>query len=73
MYVDPDEPVGNGRIVVVRAYGPGRQRDAGAPARRGGRGAACSTRRNPGRPDMEVIRANETMIRAVVVFVGQAV
>jgi len=25
-----------------------------------------------GRPDMEVIRANETMIRAVVGFVGRA-
>ena len=28
---------------------------------------------NPGRPDMEVTRANETTIRAVVVFVGRAV
>ena len=28
---------------------------------------------NPGRPDMEVTRTNETMIRAVVVFVGRAV
>ena len=28
---------------------------------------------NASRPDMEVIRANETMIRAVVVFVGRAV
>ena len=28
---------------------------------------------NPVRPDMEAIRANETTIRAVVVFVGQAV
>ena len=27
---------------------------------------------NPGRPDMEVTRANETTIRAVVVFAGQA-
>ena len=25
---------------------------------------------NPGRPDMEATRANETTIRAVVVFVG---
>ena len=28
---------------------------------------------NPGRPDMEVTSANETTIRAVVVFVGRAV
>ena len=28
---------------------------------------------NPGRPDIEVTRANETMIRGVVVFVGRAV
>ena len=28
---------------------------------------------NPGRFDMEVARANETTIRAVVVFVGRAV
>ena len=28
---------------------------------------------NPGRPDMEGIRANETMMRAVVAFVGRAV
>ena len=27
---------------------------------------------NPGRPDMEVPRANETMIRAVVVSVARA-
>ena len=28
---------------------------------------------NSGRPDMEVNRANETMLRAVVVFVGRAI
>lgn len=28
---------------------------------------------NPGRPDMEVTRVNETMMRAVVVFFGRAV
>ena len=28
---------------------------------------------NPGRPDGEMTRANEAMIRAVVVFVGRAV
>ena len=27
---------------------------------------------NPGRPDIAVTRANETMMRAVVVFVGRA-
>ena len=27
---------------------------------------------NPGRPDMGVTRANETMMRAVAVFVGRA-
>ena len=28
---------------------------------------------NPGRPDIEVTRANETMIRGEVVFVGRVV
>jgi len=28
---------------------------------------------NPGRPDMEMTRADETKIRAVAVFVGRAV
>lgn len=27
---------------------------------------------NPGRPNMEVIRANETTVRAVAMFVGRA-
>ena len=50
----------------------GRQRNADPPARRAGRGR-IQRAASPGRSDMEVTRANETMIRAVVVFVGRAV
>ncbi len=46
-----------------------RQRDAGAADGRRGRPVRPASG-EPGRPDMEVTRANETMIRAVVVFVG---
>ena len=69
--VDPDKPVARGRIVAVRADGPGsatRVRLMAVEADRSVRRLA-----NPGRPNMEVTRANETMMRAVAVFVGRAV
>ena len=71
MYVDPDEPAARSRIVAVRADGPGNA----TLVRRliAEEGARTQRAANPGRPDMEVARANETMIRAVVVFVGRAV
>ena len=71
MYVDPDEPAARGRIVAVRADGPGNA----TLVRRliAEEGDRTQRAANPGRPDMEVTRVNETMIRAVVVFVGRAV
>ena len=68
--VDPGEPAVYGRIVTVRAHGPGRV----APVRRMGVESGWSDPRaaNPGRPDIELARANETTIRAVAVFVGRA-
>ncbi|MCY4451615.1 MAG: hypothetical protein OXC01_06655 [Immundisolibacterales bacterium] len=38
-----------------------------------GSGRSLVRAANPGFPDIAVTRANETMIRAVVVFVGRAV
>ena len=69
--VDPDEPAARGRIVEVRAKGPGGAtlvrrlivEDGGPHAARGEPRPA----RHGGNPP------NETMIRAVVVFVGRAV
>ena len=65
-----DELATHGRIVAVRADGPG----SAALVRRMGVESGRSVLRaaNPGRPDMEATRANETTIRAVVVFVGRA-
>ncbi|MCY4502009.1 MAG: hypothetical protein OXE57_10660 [Alphaproteobacteria bacterium] len=71
MYVDPDEPAALGRIVAVRADGPGSATLGQPMAVESGRSVLRAA--NPGRRDMEVTRVNETMIRAVVVFVGRAV
>ena len=67
-YVDPDEPAAHRRIVAVRAHGPG----GATLVRLMAVGSARSVPRaaNPPRPDIAVIRAAETMMRAVVVFVG---
>ena len=70
-YVVPDEPTAHGCIVAVRADSPGnatRGRRIAVENDRSGLRAA-----NLGFPDIAVTRANETMIRAVVVFVGRAV
>ena len=69
--IDPDEAAAHGWMVAVRADGP-------SSATRVRRMAVESDRSvlraaNPSRPDMEVSRDNETMMRAVVVFVGRAV
>ena len=71
MYVDPDEPAAHGRIVAVRSHGPG----SATLVRLMAVGSDRSVPRaaNPSRPDMEGTRANETMMRAVVAFVGRAV
>ena len=71
MYVDPDEPAARGRIVAVRADGPGGAMLVRLMAVESGRSILRAA--NPGRPGMDVPRANETMFRAVVVFVGRAV
>ena len=70
-YVDPDEPAAHRRIVAVRADGPGSATLGRLMAVESGRSVLRAA--NPGRPDMEVTRANETMVRAVAVFVGRAV
>ena len=70
-YVDPDESAAHGRIVAVRADGPGSATLVRLMAVENGRSVLRAA--SPGRPDMEVTRDNETMIRAVVVFVGRAV
>ena len=69
--VDPHEPAARGRILAVRADGPGSATLVRRMAVESGRGVLRAA--NPGRPDMEVTRANEAMIRGVVVFVGRAV
>ena len=70
-YIEPDEPATHGWMVSVWADSPG-------SATRVRLMAVESSRRvlraaNPGRPDIAVTRASETMVRAVVVFVGRAV
>ncbi|MCY4431508.1 MAG: hypothetical protein OXC11_14105 [Rhodospirillales bacterium] len=61
----------HGRIVAVWADGPGSATLVRRMAVESGRRVLRAA--NPGRPDMEVTRATETMIRVVVVFVGRAV
>ena len=70
-YVGPDEPAAHGRIVVVRADGPGSATLVRSMAVESGRSVPRAA--NPGRPGPEATRANETMMRAVAVFVGRAV
>ena len=57
--------------MAVRADGPGGATLVRLMAVESGRSFLRAA--NPGRLGMEVTRANETMIRAVVVFVGRAV
>ena len=54
----------------MRADGPGSATLVRLMAVANGRSVPRAA--NPGRPGMEATRANETMLRAVVVFVGRA-
>ena len=58
-------------MVAVRAEGPGSATLVRRMAVESGRSVLRAA--NPGRPDMEVTRANETMLRAVAVFIGNEV
>ena len=60
----------HGRIVAVRAAGPGSATRVRRMAVASGRNVVRAA--HPGRPGIEATRANETMIRVVVVFVGRA-
>ena len=60
----------HGRIAAVRADGPVSVTLVRSMAVESGRSVPRAA--NRGRPDIEVPRANETMIRAVVAFVGRA-
>ena len=57
--------------MAVRAHGPGSATLVRLMAVESGRSVPRAAK--PGRPDMELTRANETTIRAVVVFVARAV
>ena len=63
-------PAAHGRIVAVRAHGLGSATLVRLMGVESGRSVPRAA--NPGRPDMEVGRANETTIRAVAMFVGRA-
>ena len=67
-YVGPDESAGHGRIVAVRADCIGRATRVWPMAVESGRSVPRAA--SLGRLDMEVTHANETMMRAVVAFVG---
>ena len=69
--VGPDEPAAHSGIGAVRADGPGRATLMRLLAVESGRRVLRAA--DPGFPDIAVTRANETIIRAVVVFVGRAV
>ncbi|MCY4591115.1 MAG: hypothetical protein OXE86_11285 [Alphaproteobacteria bacterium] len=63
--------VAHGRIVAVRADGPGSATLMRLMAVESGQSGLRAA--NPGRPGIAVTRANATMMRAVVVFAGRAV
>ena len=68
-YIDP-EPAAHGRIAVVRTDSPGSAMLVRLMAVESGRSVLRAA--SASQLYMEVTRANETMIRAVVVFVGRA-
>ena len=70
-YTEPDEPADCGRIVALRADGPGSATRVRPVAFESGRNVLRVA--NPSFPDIAVIRTNETMIRAVVLLVERAV
>ena len=69
--VDPDEPAAHGWMVAVRADGPGGATLVRLMAVESGWSILRTA--NPDRPDMEVSRANKTMMRAAAEFAGRAV
>ena len=70
--IGPNEPATHGWMVAVRARGPGYSTRVRLLAVESGRSVLRAA--NPGPPEtIAVIRAKETMMRAVVVFVGRAV
>ena len=69
--VDSDEPAAHGRIVALRADGPGSATLVRLMAVESGRSVPRAA--NPGRLDIAVTRAGETMMCAVAVFLGRAV
>ena len=71
MYVDPEEPAAYDHIAAVRADGFGSATLVRLMTVENGRSVLRAA--NPGRPDMEGIRANETMMRAVAVSFERAV
>ena len=71
VWIDPDEPARDGRLVAVWANGPGSA--TLVRTYRVAAGGRVLRATNPGWPDIEVTRDNETMIRSVVVFAGESV
>ncbi len=71
VYVDPDEPAVDGRLVAVWEDGPGSATLVRRLAVEDGRRVLRAT--NPGWPEVAIDRDNETMIRGTVVFAGQKV
>ena len=70
-YIETDEPVTHGWMVAGWADGPGNATLVRLMAVEAGGSVLRAA--NRGRSDMEAARANETMMRALVVFVGRAV
>ena len=70
-YIGADEAAAHGWMVAARADGPGSAMLARLMAVETGRSVLRAA--NPGKPDMELTRANGTILRAVEVFVGRAV
>ena len=70
-YGAPDEPAAYDHIAAARADGPGSATREHLKAVENGRSGPRAA--NFGRHDLGVTRANETMLRAVVVFVRRAV
>ena len=71
MYVGPDEPAASDHIAAVRADGFSSATLMRLMTVENDRSVPRAA--NPGRPNVQVIRSNETMVRAVVVFFGRAV
>lgn len=71
VWIDPDEPAREGRLVAVWEVGPGSATLVRRMAVEDGRRVLRAL--NPGWPERPIDQDNETMIRGVVVFVGRGV